>query len=535
MLCVSITYGQSKEFSNLEKKIKDQIKNGQWDEVLVTAPDLLIEDPSRGEGYYYTSLAFLKLNQPDKAEEYLQQAEALADEKLQKQLDELKADIKKFRTAHTVLENAEKQEQSGNKRAADEWQKLWEMDKTQISYALNAVELYVEQKNYPQAIAILDDPALSQDQGARDLRAKINKTPEMFKINGYNDAMKLAASNFERRNFSTAISNIDEALRFRPNDAEAASQKRLAQDELAWSTARQHNTLESFDAYLAGNTLKKHKSEAQEILKKALIRFGKESAAKNDVEQMDYYLKKYLKDYPYGADTGTAKTLMCETYLKNANTLKKDKYAWSQSKALSYYSSIQANCPGAYSLESDIKLAKKKEKRYGRPDRFFVQYVYDTLTPIGLSIGGINNRKLGFYMTGRLNQHFLSKSAYYTVNNQGEVDGNVYEDIRATNSIRKGYFDGGIGLTKKIAWPLWIYAGGGINWYQQWEEMSTYYDNGGLKETEWVKNSDEKKITPMVEAGFIVDLNGFNIRAGGKMIDFKDMYYSLGVGFSFRQ
>lgn len=535
LLCCGIAYGQSNTFAGIEKKIKDHVAGGQWDEVLILAPDLLIEDPTRGEGYYYTAFAFLKLNQPDKAEEYLAKAEPLADGELQKSIRTLKDEISQYRTAHAVLESAQKEEQSGNKKAADEWQRLWEMDKSRISYALNAVELYVEQKNYPQALEILNDPALAKDQGARALHARINQTPEMHKINGYNDALQLGKNNIAKGNHKTAISNFDEALRFRPNDTEALQQKRTAQDELAWQNARSKNTIESFDAYIAGNTIRKHRTEAENIVKRALIRFGGQYADKNDIPRMEYYLNKYLKEYPNGSDAAKAKEMMCAAYLRAAEHSRQKKYASSQEQALTYYGQINKFCPNAYDLKALVRDTKRKKLRYGRPDRFFISYVYDSITPVGLSIGSVNNRSVGMYLTFRMNENFLTSSAYYTVNNSGELDGNVYQDIRATGESRKGDADIMLGLTKKITYPLWIYAGGGVTIHQHWEEMSTYNDNGTYYETEWVKNTDEKFVKPVAEAGLIVDLSGFNIRAGGKIIDFKDIYYTLGVGFSFKR
>ncbi|RPE09160.1 hypothetical protein EGT74_19310 [Chitinophaga lutea] len=535
LLSCSFAYGQSKTFLQLEKKIKEHIAGGQWDEVLVAAPDLLIEDPAKGDGYYYTALAFLKLNQPEKATEYLAKAESLADDRLKKETAALRTEIDRHKQAHAVMENAQKEEQSGSKKAADEWQKLWEIDKTQTAYALNAVELYVEQKNYPQALEILNDPALANDEGAKTLRSRINQTPEMYKINGYNDAMALGKNNISKGNYKTAITNFDAALKFSAGDADAIQQKKTAQDELAWQAARNENTIESIEAYIKGNTIGRHKEQGKKIVKDALIRFGQQYADKNDIPQMEYFLFKYLKDYPGDADAPTVKAALCAAYLKAADIEKQKKYASSQEQALTYYNNINQYCPGTYSLNDAIRTAKRKKLRYGRPDRFFLSYVYDSLAPIGLSLGTLNNRAVGMYLTFRMSESFLTKSAYFTVNNQGELEGNVYKDIRPTGETLKGNADLMLGLTKKLTYPLWVYGGGGATLHRHWEEMSSYHDNGALYETEWVKNTDEQYIKPVVEAGLIIDLSGFNIRAGGKMIDFKDIYYSLGVGFSFKR
>ena len=114
-------------------------------------------------------------------------------------------------------------------------------------------------------------------------------------------------------------------------------------------------------------------------------------------------------------------------------------------------------------------------------------------------------------------------------------DGSVFDDVRPTGETRTSHFDGTLGLTKKIAFPLWLYAGGGINYSQLSIQVDEYNDSGRFVESEWIKNTDQQFIKPVVEAGAIIDVGGFQLRGGGKMIDFKDIYYTLGVGFSFRR
>ncbi len=526
---------QTDDFFKLETKLKEHIKNGRWDEVVVTAPDLVIADPTKGNGYYYTAMAFLKLNQPEKATEYLAQAEALADEKLLASISELKKDILAYREANQVMESAEKQEKQGDKKAADEWKRLWELDKSKTEYALNAVDLYVEQKNYTQALEILKDPSLAKDAGAQALYKRINSTPEMNRINGYNDALALGKQNMKNENYSTAITNFNTALKFTPNDPEAGRQKRIAEDELAWQTTRKTNTLEAFEAYLTGKTIRGHRDAADEIVQRALVRFAKKAAAENNFKDMEYYFGKYSKQYPKGSEIAANKQFMCDTYLKAAAVEKQKKTAYAQKETISHLTKVKSLCSATPALEADLKTASRKAIRYGRPNRGFISYVYDSLAPIGLSFGTINNRKLGMYITVRANESLFQGGTFYTVNDKGVYEDNILDDIRPTGEIRTSQFDGVLGLTKKIAFPLWLYAGGGVNYSQLFIEADEYNDAGRFVETEWIKNTDQELFKPVVEAGAIIDIGGFQIRGGGKMIDFKDIYYTLGVGFSFRR
>ncbi|HEY8398036.1 MAG TPA: hypothetical protein VIK80_08860 [Flavihumibacter sp.] len=533
--CSLIAVAQTSEFLSLESKIKDHIKNGRWDELVVTAPDLVIADPTRGDGYYYTAMAFLKLNQPEKAEEYLAMAEPLADKKLQDSIEKLKKDIIAYREANQVLESAERHEKQGSKKAADEWKRLWEMEPSNIEYALNAVELYVEQKNYPQALEILKSPSMASDPGARELLKRINSTPEMHRINGYNDAMALGKQNMKNKNFSTAISNFSSALKFQPNDKEALQYKKMAEDDLAWEKTRTTNTLEAFESYVNGKTILQYKAEADNIIQRALVRFGNKAATERRFSDMEYYFTKYEKQYPKGSEIAANKKTMCEAYLAASNEQKHKKEEVAQKRVVEYLTRVKSLCVAPAGIDDDIRTAQRKSVRYGRPNRGFMAYVYDSLTPLGVSFGTINNTKLGMYVTVRANEDFFKGTGYYTTNDDGEFDTDIIHLIQPTGNTRTAHFDGVLGLTKKIAFPLWLYAGGGVNYSVFAIEVDEYNSSGRKTDTEWVKNKDRQLYKPVVEAGAIIDVGGFQVRGGGKMVDFKDIYYSLGVGFSFRR
>jgi hypothetical protein len=53
------TFAQSSAYKDLLKKTEQRSNENQWDEVVILATDLLTEDPSRGDGYYYTVLLII--------------------------------------------------------------------------------------------------------------------------------------------------------------------------------------------------------------------------------------------------------------------------------------------------------------------------------------------------------------------------------------------------------------------------------------------------------------------------------------------
>lgn len=534
-LFCSVALAQSSAFIGMENKIKDLVARGQWDEVILLAPDLMIEEPSRGEGYYYTAVGFYRLGQYEKASGYVAKAESLADDGLRKKIDLLKTSISTGRKAVDMEKQALGEEQSGNnEKAADEWKRLWELDKSQVEYALNAVDLYIERKDYVAALQILNDPVLEKDAGARQLIARLNQTPKMRRINEYKEAMARGQASFNHEDYEGAIRRFDEALELFAGDTDAGQFKRKAQDELAWKQTVNTNTIQAFENYIAGNTLKQHKNEAVATIQRALIYHGESYAREDNIGQMEYYLNKYLKEYASGADAGKAKSILCSTYYRNGQKLAGVKNAYSQEKAIGYFKNIRSLCPSDYAIAKNLKTATRKLTRYRRPDRGYLAYLYDSLMPIGLSIGSVNNRKIGVYLSANMNSQFATKEAYYTVDNSGKLEGNVYDDIRFNNEKRTGQAEIIVGLTKKITYPLWIYAGGGISMRKEWWEMDTYSDNGTYYETEWVKNTDETGNSAIADAGVIIDLSGLHLRGGVRSTDLKAFRYSVGIGFSWK-
>ena len=523
-LSSSLSFAQSAAYKKIEQDIQQRIQQGQWDEVLVKATDLLIEEPGRGEGYYYTALAFYKQDHFDKAQEYLQQSTPLADAALNEKIVVLGQDIEKSSKQKQLIGSAEEQLRSGNDLAAAEaYQKVWSNNKTDVEAALNAVEIYLENEAFEQALSILKDPSLSKDPGALALIRRINDTPEMMKINGYNAAMNEAEAQVNSENFGSAILLYDKALVFQPNDQEAMRARKTAEDELAWKTARTEHSIPGYQSYLAGSTLKKHKDEAVNLIREGLYFHGEKAAMSNDIASMEYYLLQYLNSYGGTAEDDKVKQVLCTTYRANAEKLEQDKNAYSQKRAIEYYNSVKKYCPSE-DLDEKIKTAEKKELRYGRPDRGYLSYVYDSIAPIGLSMGSINNRTVGMYMAGSLNKDLFTEGALYTVDNEGNFDGSPGSST-ATGETKVGYGDAILGLTKKIAYPIWIYAGGGAAFrdvYEGREESSV---------TEWVKNTDESEIAMIGDAGIIVDYSGLFLRAGVKS-DFAEFRFAGGVGFS---
>ncbi len=522
---------QSQEFNLKVQKLETYIVNGQWDDLLIAAPDLLIEEPTNGSGYYYAAYALFQLGDLKNAETYLEKAEVYATVELQKKISDLKAIMSSDTMISEKLELIKKYKAENDLlSAAETWKEIWLLNKNKLEYGVNAVELFVELKEFPAALEILSDPVFKNDEGAQMLISRINETSQMKSLNGYNKAMGDGIKYFEQQYFSSAIAEFEKALQFKPGDQEASNYRIKALDEQAWQKATKEHSLDSYETYLKGNTAKAHSAEAHNILKNAFIKFGKDAAAENDITNMEYYFNRYLNEYPNDEERDEVKQIMCETYYKNGVVRGEIKRLYAQEEALTFYKKANNICAYDYDLYERIKKTNRRIVRYGRPDRFFYNFVYDPISPLGLSMGYINNRTIGMYGTVRGNMNIFAKTDYYTVDNLGQPYGNYFTSI-ATFEKLNGNAEGLIGLTKKIVFPFWIYLGGGISYNPVFWEMDEYWSDGSYKSTEWVKNTDQTSIGPVFEAGIFIDLNGFNLRAGGKIVDLTPVY-TLGIGFS---
>ena len=144
------------------------------------------------------------------------------------------------------------------------------------------------------------------------------------------------------------------------------------------------------------------------------------------------------------------------------------------------------------------------------------------------------------YLTARFNADaFLSGGSNGTVDNSGVVTGGQFanwgNDWRFKNEIKTGTAEIMIGLTKKITYPIWIYAGAGASINTVFWRMDIYDNLGDYYETGWVKNTEASNLKPVYEGGLIVDLGGINIRGGVKTQNFKETIVTLGLGFSLKR
>ena len=526
------TFAQSSAYKDLLKKTEQRSNENQWDEVVILATDLLTEDPSRGDGYYYTALALLKLGEIDRVANYLALASKSADNNLKKKIQELQNIVSGQKNLNVTLVKIEELQRSGkNAEAASEWLKVWQQDKKQFTYALNAVENFVIVKKFPEALEILNDPSLANEPRAIELAKRLNSTDIMKKINTAAEAIENGKQLMQQGQYYMATSSFAEALLLNPEASEAKQLKAIAEDESVWNMAININRVDYYQGYEKGATLKKHLEEARQRIAALLLIEGEKAASRQQVSDMEKYLDQVINNYGNMQQKQKAKEIKCNGFVNSARYYAGIKEYYAQNRASKYFALAGTNCEGQR-FEAQVASANKLSKKYSHPSGGFLNFVRDEISTLGLSVGRINNQKLGGYWTMRMKEYFSDK-AYYTVNNNNQLTGNINTNIRRSlgKEVKNTNIEALIGVTAKLTYPLWLYLGVGIAENNTLWLMNEYNSSNTLTGTGWAKNTDLSGTDIVMEAGVMMKLGKINFSTGYKFYDSNKGAITLGVGF----
>lgn len=303
--------------------------------------------------------------------------------------------------------------------------------------------------------------------------------------------------------------------------------------EAAYAQVKRTDTDSAYQYYLENFPEGQHYRQIENI-----YQTGKENRFFKKVKQSGKPEKyeEYLKKYPQGTFV-----IEAEQYLKKAwiqlgdQAFDLENYA----EAQKYYTHYLRNFPLGKEQEharQQRHRASKKLKRTSRKterlNRFFVAYHADTAALIGASLGILSQRAPGFYMAARSNIA-LFKSYRYTFNNRGVNNlKKRYKDTQFSGKTLVQKAVATLGATQKIVNPVWIFAGGGVE-YKQWLHEVVEKDGARVFGINYAVNTDEKKVRWVVETGLILDFGGFQLKGGMTGVEAKEWYPVFGLGFSF--
>jgi tetratricopeptide (TPR) repeat protein len=533
VMCFSVAHGQSDKFDRLKQNIEQKIKLNQWDEVLLLAPDLMIEDVTKGDGYYYTALAFQRLGNEENAKKYINKAKSFTDVALTEKIKLLEQAISSKKELQLSLKSAIDFESSKDKKAAaDAWYQAWQYDQYKIEYALNAVSHYLDLKEYEKALKVLNEPLVYMDPEAKELVKKINQTPKMINVNGYASAIADGDKYLKQENYSNAKASYEKAEKFKPSDTYATSKIREMTEEIAWKKAKESSYITETENYVNQYPYGKYADNANATIKRSYLSIAENAYKQSDENKLIDYLNKYTLRYSRDEGVQKIKNLLMKYYLERGNK-KKDEKNWQEAKS-SYqaYLKIAANGNDAAYCKKSIKKCDWKLKQRSNG---FIAYSYDTLSPIGISMGRLNKNGVGVYTTFKVNSGIFT-SLNGTIDNNGKTSLTRFNEASThtrLNEIRNANASASAGLTIKLVYPLFMYAGGGVIYttqYDKWEATDPDYIYQDVDRKYWLRNKDKTKFEFFPEAGLIFKVANVAVIKYGVIYN-KNIAHQIGLGF----
>jgi hypothetical protein len=185
-------------------------------------------------------------------------------------------------------------------------------------------------------------------------------------------------------------------------------------------------------------------------------------------------------------------------------------------------------------MKLEIDKCEKLSKRWGRPDKFELGYSFDEYESKGFRLATSNTMRPGFHWAMRASKGIFTTTTGYRVNNKGEVLENSSSSAKFNGNKISPRFDGTMGITQRIAYPIYCYLGVGVGYYPELYEMNVYdYYSGALSRTEWAYNEDNSFIKPIAEFGVVLDFAFLHAGIGLVYNGVDDMYKTFALGLAF--
>ncbi len=520
---------QSSKFDDMKQKIEQKMKLNLWDEVLILATDLIIEDYTKGDGYFYSAFAFQRMGDEYNCQKYIQKAKSIADDELMKRIAQLEKNIAAKADLQNNIKDAINFELAKNKNsAANSWYAAWQMDKYKIEYALNAVSNYMDIKEYEKALEILKQPEVNVDELAKELIKKINETPKMVAINGYKFAVAEGDKYFKRESYEQAKSFYEKARNIMPNDDYVLSKLRETAEEISWQKAKRSVYVDEAEIYANSYPYGKYINEANGLIKYNYIQNAKSAYSEANESRIVEYYNKYQKRFPRDKEIEKIKTILLDFYFNSAETAYQLKQ-WSNAK--DYYNKYLELSPNSGNALYCLKQVNKCVRKENQSSADYQMYTFDVQSPLGFSQGYLNNYGLGSYVTVKMNSQIVKAiDVIYKIDNAGNHDrpGSVVR----TGEVKNANIALSAGLTFKVAYPLWAFIGAGIGYYPVYEEVDCYFSSGEYWEVDWLKNTDKTKYGIFPETGLMLKLGDVAVLKYGVSY-YNGILHQVGIGYQF--
>ena len=318
------------------------------------------------------------------------------------------------------------------------------------------------------------------------------------------NAWDSAKSTFNTRSYEAYVNKF-------PNGVQVneARQQITNWDDSAYDKASKEDTQNSLSYYLSNYPNGKYRTQIQSQLTQ---RQEEDAYATTNSRQLQDY-ENYIRKYPNGKYSSQINKAIENYMFEKAEDSFNNKY---YSSAISNYQDFINRFPNSeHSDKARAKLKKATNKSNQRSSGYF-GFTYESQGAFGITAGKLNKDKLGFYFNARVTPEVFD--IQFT-----EPENEISEDL-IPDDEKIGVASLSFGLSYPVAYPVWLYIGGGANYQERFienddddntffrvegEEQLAFYPEGGLK----------------VRLGKSITLIGGVVYVRGEML------YKVGIGF----
>jgi hypothetical protein len=307
----------------------------------------------------------------------------------------------------------------------------------------------------------------------------------------------------------------------------------ICNEESAWKKYTNTNYVAELENYMTQYKGGKYYDKATEIY---LNYYSEQATAKARSCDLDGSEAEYVhltNLFPNNEKTIKTKEVLCNLHEQCGDIYAKTKKPESQKNALRFYLLVKYSCANNTDINNKINTANGIIKLNDRPNKLHVSYSNDGLGGKGVTFAGVNINEAAVYLSFRFKNAFIDFYPNYEVNTFGVPNDPYYMGDKTTGRQKIVHMNGTIGLTKRIYYPFWGYAGIGLGQRADAKEMNNY-TSSSYDDLVWAKIVSEKsQVRFLMEAGILLDFKfvsaGFGILRNG--ID--PVYRVLTIGFSF--
>jgi len=164
-------------------------------------------------------------------------------------------------------------------------------------------------------------------------------------------------------------------------------------------------------------------------------------------------------------------------------------------------------------LKSSENTIKREENVAGRTNSNHFMLTYGSDETYGFQFGKMHLRSVGLYFNLRANTN---------IGNLSFTEG--FESEQLPEGTEEAALLGSLGLTFKVYYPIWIYAGAGAKYYELYIE-----DENGDANRYSMEGEEAYQIFP--EAGLLIKIGKFAVIKGGASFIDGETVFQAGIGF----